>query len=367
MHKRNAFPNLSAPWLTASHETILWAHTGGPKGRDYRFNYDAVKRADPERSAQEAWQAAQERGIFQTTKALTSLPTVSTRLRSLSVSRSASSLSARGRRGAGACRERQRDGRELRLWDEAHGFEVDPDYVALKTRRLQSALSHRERRASAPHQMVGEQAPSRSSAHALWPEVCSSARYFEPLWAAERCSWTTGQSGRRWRRHRAAHRALEVPTTNPDEVSLTTVRSGVSASAGVMRSLRGARAIQSERPLISSCSMCVNGLIRFNSKGHFNNPLHHTRPGIHPDRLASIVHAWRLCLATVSFQVADYEETLVAGGGSAFLDPPYAGTRGRYKPEPFDLERFQGVLERLNQRGAHWMPPSMVKWSQGVR
>lgn len=43
-YKRNAFPNLSARRLTASHETILWVHTGGDK-RAYKFNYDAVKKA----------------------------------------------------------------------------------------------------------------------------------------------------------------------------------------------------------------------------------------------------------------------------------------------------------------------------------
>ncbi len=42
--KRNAFPNLSGRRLTASHETLLWVHTGG-KERGYRFNYEAVKAA----------------------------------------------------------------------------------------------------------------------------------------------------------------------------------------------------------------------------------------------------------------------------------------------------------------------------------
>jgi site-specific DNA-methyltransferase (adenine-specific) len=40
--KRNAFPNLSGTRLTASHETILWVHTGGKK-RSYNFNYDKIK------------------------------------------------------------------------------------------------------------------------------------------------------------------------------------------------------------------------------------------------------------------------------------------------------------------------------------
>ena len=43
-YKRNAFPNLSCRRLTASHETLLWVHTGGQK-REYQFNYEAIKAA----------------------------------------------------------------------------------------------------------------------------------------------------------------------------------------------------------------------------------------------------------------------------------------------------------------------------------
>lgn len=42
--KRNAFPNLSNRRLTASHETILWVHTGKKKRR-YRFNYNDARSA----------------------------------------------------------------------------------------------------------------------------------------------------------------------------------------------------------------------------------------------------------------------------------------------------------------------------------
>lgn len=42
-YKRNSFPNLSGRRLTASHETILWAHTGTSKQREYYFNYDFAK------------------------------------------------------------------------------------------------------------------------------------------------------------------------------------------------------------------------------------------------------------------------------------------------------------------------------------
>ncbi len=42
-YKRNAFPNLAGRRLTASHETLIWAHSGGEKSRKYKFNYDYSK------------------------------------------------------------------------------------------------------------------------------------------------------------------------------------------------------------------------------------------------------------------------------------------------------------------------------------
>lgn len=43
-YKRNSFPNLAGRRLTASHETILWAHRGGK--RSYYFNYEHSKFGD---------------------------------------------------------------------------------------------------------------------------------------------------------------------------------------------------------------------------------------------------------------------------------------------------------------------------------
>ena len=43
-YKHNAFPNLSGRRLTASHETMLWCHTG--KKREYYLNYDYSKHGD---------------------------------------------------------------------------------------------------------------------------------------------------------------------------------------------------------------------------------------------------------------------------------------------------------------------------------
>ena len=60
-YKRNSFPNLSGRRLTASHETILWAHRGGK--RAYCFNYQQSKHGDyandrlkvPEKQMRTVW------------------------------------------------------------------------------------------------------------------------------------------------------------------------------------------------------------------------------------------------------------------------------------------------------------------------
>ncbi|WP_317944759.1 DNA-methyltransferase [Carnobacterium maltaromaticum] len=45
-YKRNSFPNLTGKRLTASHETILWGHSGNPQKREYNFNYDYSKEVE---------------------------------------------------------------------------------------------------------------------------------------------------------------------------------------------------------------------------------------------------------------------------------------------------------------------------------
>ena len=100
---------------------------------------------------------------------------------------------------------------------------------------------------------------------------------------------------------------------------------------------------------------CVNGLIRFNKKGEFNNSFHLTRPGIHPDRLRSIVLDWSARLAHVDFRCGDYRETTAGATKHDFvyLDPPYFNTRGRY----FGRIQFDGFLDylhRLRRRGIRY-------------
>jgi DNA adenine methylase len=102
---------------------------------------------------------------------------------------------------------------------------------------------------------------------------------------------------------------------------------------------------------------CVNGLVRFNATGEFNNSFHHARPGIAPRRLEAIVQSWHGIVQGVKFVAADYRANLAdAGSGDVvFLDPPYAFSRGRYHPGRLDLNLLWAELERLNCVGARWV------------
>ncbi len=102
---------------------------------------------------------------------------------------------------------------------------------------------------------------------------------------------------------------------------------------------------------------CVNGLIRYNKIGEFNNSLHHTRSGIDPERFAPIIKMWSKWIQQVSFLNQDYRLTLkeVTKGDTVFLDPPYVGTKSRYIPQKFDYAIFFDELERLNSTGVNWI------------
>ena len=97
---------------------------------------------------------------------------------------------------------------------------------------------------------------------------------------------------------------------------------------------------------------CVNGLIRFNKNGEFNNSLHHTRKGIDPKRLKAILESWSKRLQGVEFRSGDYWETSqdVQEGDFVYLDPPYFNTKGRYFGT-IDFDRFLEYLGWLNSKG----------------
>ena len=100
---------------------------------------------------------------------------------------------------------------------------------------------------------------------------------------------------------------------------------------------------------------CVNGIVRFNAKGEFNNSLHLSRRGMQPSRFASAVEAWSNAVQGVRFICNDYRETLdgAKDGDFVYLDPPYAGTKQRYACG-IDLSTFFEVLKSLNDKNVRW-------------
>ena len=102
---------------------------------------------------------------------------------------------------------------------------------------------------------------------------------------------------------------------------------------------------------------CVNGLIRYNKEGEFNNSLHHTRPGIRPEKLREVVKNWSDWIRNTSFANQDYRLTLSRAkkGDTVFLDPPYVGTGTRYIPQTFDYNAFFTELKRLNRLEVNWI------------
>ena len=101
---------------------------------------------------------------------------------------------------------------------------------------------------------------------------------------------------------------------------------------------------------------CVNGLIRFNDKGNFNNSLHYSRPGIKPESLKEIILDWSKHIQGSEFISNDYMVTTATAkeGDIVYLDPPYFHTKGRYFGG-IDFNRFLEYLEDLNRRNIKYL------------
>ena len=100
---------------------------------------------------------------------------------------------------------------------------------------------------------------------------------------------------------------------------------------------------------------CVNGIIRFNRQGRFNNSIHLSRRGMKPQLFAQIVRRWTLALKNTEFAVRDYAEIaeVARSGDFVYLDPPYANSHNRYA-EDLDVDRFLRFLGDLNQKNVLW-------------
>lgn len=100
---------------------------------------------------------------------------------------------------------------------------------------------------------------------------------------------------------------------------------------------------------------CVNGIVRFNSRGEFNNSFHLSRRGMEPARFDKVVSAWKRALQCTNFYCQDYQQALedARAGDFVYFDPPYAANKQRYIAQT-DLGQFFGALEELNRKKVKW-------------
>lgn len=100
---------------------------------------------------------------------------------------------------------------------------------------------------------------------------------------------------------------------------------------------------------------CVNGIVRFNGEGEFNNSFHLSRRGMEPQRFKFAVEAWHTVIQEVEFMCQDYSRTIAMAESSDFIyfDPPYASNKQRYTKD-LDIDKFFEELKKLNERNVKW-------------
>lgn len=97
---------------------------------------------------------------------------------------------------------------------------------------------------------------------------------------------------------------------------------------------------------------CINGLIRFNSKGNFNSTCHLTRDGILPDTLEEIIWDTHERIQKVTFKVQSYDVNKPTKDDLIYLDPPYFQTTKNMYYGGIDLTKF---FEYVNNLPCRWL------------
>ena len=384
-YKRNSFPNLSGRRLTASHETIIWAHTGG-QNRRYYFNYEAAKAMDcpgdalkkPGRQMRTVWDIPnnKESGELIHGKHPAQKPLRLLR-RMLEISAERGSLVLVPFAGSGSeCVAAKQ------LGSHFLGFENDPTYFDICNKRLgesklglgqspypvnsadvsgiqQRMMLERKSARSIPP-LIKWTGGKRSQAHTIASHIPEHKRYFEPFLGAGALLYLVGRPG-----SVAADiydpliQLWKAVQTSPETVIDDYSNQWASLQANLPGYYYEVRDRFNENPNALDLNFlvrtCVNGIIRFSHSGKFNNSFHLSRRGMQPERFAAVVENWHKALQGVKVLCQDYQDTLqyAQEGDFVYLDPPYAGNNMRYTSS-LDLDRFFLTLEELNSRDVKW-------------
>jgi site-specific DNA-methyltransferase (adenine-specific) len=400
--KRNSFPNLSGRRMTASHETILWAHTGGAKNRKYYFAYERSKDMycledglkERGKQMRTVWDIPnnKKREEIQFGKHPTQKPVrLLTRMLELSAREGDVLLVPFAGSGSDCVAAKKLGIRYL-------AFENDPHYVEICDKRLDTAGSsgqpiifcgrneqqkaplqgdtfHISRRTKTIPSLIKWTGSKRSQASAIASLMPRYRRYFEPFLGGGALLYVAAVPGsvaadlyepliRLWQMIQAEpekvvedyERKWMALKKELDGVDVSKMKGQGDEIPKYYYAVRK-RFNQKKDPLDLNFLMrtCVNGIVRFNDKGDFNNSFHLSRKGMEPHRFENIVKSWHSVIQDVHFVCQDYTSTLEVTEKDDFVyfDPPYAGNRQRYIRD-LDLERFFASLAELNTRGVKW-------------
>jgi site-specific DNA-methyltransferase (adenine-specific) len=400
-YKRNSFPNLSGRRLTASHETILWVHTGGPKNRKYYFNYEKSKEMScPEdnlkkngKQMRTVWDIPNNKKKFEiafgkhpTQKPLRLL----TRMLEISTQKEEILFVPFAGSGSDCVAAKE-------LGIRFFGFENDSKYIEICKKRLTKNKStkdgtdfnkenekqrvalmpiklHTTRTVKAIPSLIKWTGSKRSQAAVIADLMPPYHRYFEPFLGGGALLYVAGvPDSVVGDLYEPLIRLWKLIQTEPDRVikdykdkwkklkkELDAVdKNHIKKGEGIPKTFYAMRKHFNEThdPLDLNILMrtCVNGIVRFNNNGEFNNSFHLSRKGMIPENFKKVVESWHPVIQGIEFMSQDYTETLVTAEKDDFVyfDPPYAGNKQRYI-ENLDLERFFNTLEALNRRGVKW-------------
>ena len=393
--KRNSFPNLRNTRLTASHEDIIWCHTGG-RQRDYFFNadfakhfsakYDLIKKQG--KQMRTVWDIPNNKAAveLQYGKHPTQKPMrVIERLLGLSA------------QPGGTCLIPFLGGGTEALAAIKHGltftaFERDTEkgYVDLakkrllafvlseqtvqKTTKTSTIVAGTEEASAARYtkeiipSVIKWSGGKRALAHSIDQVVPVHNNYFEPFLGGGALLYCASKKSKHQFGGDVYRPLVEFWNElkeNPKVLSEKYEQEWQVLQKGLQQSPRnaehfykiGTRFNKNPNPydLLFLSRTCVNGVIRFNEKGHFNNSFHGSRDGMKPKTLHQNILKWTARLSSCQFIHADFQflMSLAKSGDFVYLDPPYVHSKNRYI-QNLNFEHLLDSLEELNRKGVRW-------------
>jgi len=388
-YKRNSFPNLAGRRLTASHETILWAHTG--KKREYFFNYTASKDMlclgdllrSPGKQMRTVWDIPnnKEREELRFGKHPSQKP-IRLLTRILELSAKPGWICLVPFAGVGSeCVAAKKQG--IRFV----AFETNESYIEIANKRINNVSSnllipwHNTNKCTSvsnnksdltmnveKQYQSGKSIPSlikwtgskRSQAFDIKSIIPNYNRYCEPFLGGGALLYLAATPGSIASDIYAPLIEIWKIVQNQPELIIkdyTDQWSKLQADfPDYFYKVRN-RFNNDKNAFDLNFLMrtCVNGIVRFNEIGNFNNSFHLSRKGMRPERYKKVVMLWSERIKGVQFLCQDYEITVsdMKPNDFVYFDPPYIGNNQRYSSD-LDSDRLFQVLENLNRRGVKW-------------